>query len=209
LLNDNPALTKNLEKLSFNLEQISTLIKRYNDSKSNDKTVLYNYKVKSIVKHFIEGSFVLPIPPKNIEISHRKGYSFGYFIDFQKPDISRKLSSKIGINYLYLRYDYPDAEKINGIWYPADITRVEHYIRIPFQAQYNFSDFSAKSCFFLNAGLTAEISTTSEFENYKATPNISIGTGAYLGKFKMGISSDGFLLDDHKNVNFSLAFRIK
>ena len=210
LLNDHPESIQKLKSLKFETTAIASLIENYNKFKNPEsKTTQYTYNVKSIIKSGIETSFILTSPIDQ-NISHSKGFSVGYFWDIQKPDFSRKLSSRFGVNYMHLTYQL--LEKARDVFHPDVVTTIKrHYLKFPLQGQLNFNNFKEDVCFFFDAGLTPVIAPSSNFKSIDIIPFMSIGAGVYLYKFKIAIQidNDGLLVNDDKLIGLSLGYRFR
>lgn len=211
LLNDHDESVRKLINLKFEEDAIIRLIENYNKFKNPEaKNTEYTYKVKPLIKSGIETSFGILVSPVKQRISKSKGFSVGYFWDIQKPDFSRKFSSRLGINYMHLSFQL--QEKPVNFYYPDIIKTINrHYLRFPLQGQLNLNNFTNKVCFFLNGGFTPIISSSDTFKSVDIIPFISLGAGAYVNKFKIAIQldNDGLMVDEDKIIGLSLGYRLK
>ena len=200
-----------MKNLKFEVTAIASLIENYNKFKDPEaKTTQYTYNVKSIIKSGIETSFSILTSPINQNISHSKGFSLGYFWDVQKPDFSRKLSSRLGVNYMHLSYQL--LEKARDVFHPDVVISItKHYLKLPLQGQLNFNNFKENVCFFFDAGVTPIIASSSSFKSIDVIPFVSIGAGVYINKLKIAIQidNDGLMANDDKLIGFSLGFRLR
>ena len=151
-----------------------------------------------------EKSIPTSFRPGNTKVSDSYGFSVGFFWDILKPDLSNKVSSSLGINYLNLNYRYS---------YKHEMTKVtQHALRFPILVQANLKEFTTKKpLFFLNGGPLLEIATNQAFQHLDFWPYLSLGCGVYLGRLKYAFSMDNasFLLNRDKFMRFSISFSQK
>ncbi|QCR22641.1 hypothetical protein [Pontibacter sp. SGAir0037] len=197
-------LNENLDRLAFNDKSIMRVVEKYNACKAPEQTsMVYDSKVKPITKHGLEAGYAILVIPNSSAIMKSEGYSLGYFWDIIKPDVSRRISSRLGINYLYLQYDYTyfgQSYENNTI----------HFVRFPLLGQINLKDpIISNSIPFLQIGLTGQFST--DQHGIDIIPYVTIGAGLYHQKMKFSASIDnyGFGFRDSKIVNFTVGYRLK
>jgi len=193
-----------LDNLEFNDKSIIDVIETYNACKNpTAKTRRYSHQVKPIIKHGAEVAFGRFLSPDQSILSNGEGYSIGYFWDVLKPDISRRFSSRLGINYLYLKY----TNWINL----QDKETVLHFIRVPLLGQANFIN-SPNQAFipFINFGLTGVISSDKNLDYVDLLPFFCLGGGFYIKNTKFGISveNEGLRIRAPKIVNFTIGLRL-
>lgn len=217
LLEDYLVKTKDdLYHLEFDEKALLELINAYNDFKSpGTKTTVFSYKVPAVVKRGIELSFGKMITsghnigsvmrPGDTRALNSKGYAIGYLWDVFKPNISKRMSSCLGVSYLYLNYKYQDASNTM-----VGITK--HSLNIPILAQVNLGEFiTDKTLFFLNGGPVFDLGTNNRFNRFHVKPYIGLGVGVYHHRFRYFLSLDNssFLLKDDKYLRFSISFTQK
>lgn len=202
-LDNSEELTK---KLRFNDEDITGLIENYNNCKNpGDAAIVYTHKVKPDIKHGAEASYAKLYSPYYSEVlSNSQGYSFGYFWDITKSDISRKFSQRVGANYLYLQYDVP--HRFRKEYYRQEL----HFLRVPLAIQYNFNRApDEKFTPFLNFGLTGQLSSDSRLSHLDILPFVSLGGGMYFKNLKVyaSIENEFFSFYGSKIISLGVGLR--
>lgn len=194
------------DKLEFKDASIIKLVEQYNACKNPDtKTAVFSYVVKPFIRKGVEVGYSQIYTPGRDVISNSQGYSAGYFWDITKPDLSRTLSQRFGVNYLYLTYDYWDGLARNNR------ATSMHTIRLPLLVQLNINNLPlAKFNPFFNAGLTANFSTNNQISYVNIIPYISVGGGVYIDRFMFMVSADniGFSLKGDKILNTGIGIRL-
>lgn len=204
-----------LYNLEFSDEAIMNIVEHYNAYKSpKNETVKFTYKVPAIIKYGIELSYGKMVStgksiptafrPGNTKVSDSHGVSVGFFWDILKPDLSNKISSSLGINYLNLNYSYS---------YKKEIIKVtQHALRFPVLVQANLKEFTTKKpLVFFNCGPLFEVATDQSFKHLDFWPYLSMGCGVYLGPLKYAFLMDNtsFLMNRDKFMRFSISFSQK
>lgn len=194
------------DKLEFKDTPIIELVEQYNECKNpEEKTVVFSHIIKPLIRKGLAVSYSQIYSPGRDIISNSQGYSAGYFWDITKPDLSRTLSQRFGVDYLYLTYDYWDRQ--------ARKNRVAsmHTIRLPLLVQLNINNLPlAKLNPFFNAGLTANLSTDNQISFINIIPYIRVGGGVYIHRFMFMVSVDnlGFSLKGDKILNTGIGIRL-
>ncbi|WP_225000104.1 hypothetical protein [Cesiribacter sp. SM1] len=193
-------------ELPYKDQPVIQLVEQYNHCKNPTKeSTTYQYQTKAWVRKGIEVMYSSTYSPLHDLLSKRYGYAAGYFWDITKPNLSRKYSERIGINYTNLHYNYWNQRSRKDI--PASI----HLIRIPLLIQYNMNNYQeAKLNPFLNIGLTGQFSTNQKFGYLDIIPFFTVGGGAYFGKLKLEFFIDNinFAWKSDKIFNAGIGYRL-
>ncbi|MGV3539654.1 MAG: hypothetical protein ACO1OQ_07580 [Rufibacter sp.] len=214
LFKECPILQPEINRLPFKPAALVAIVKKYAACVAPSvPSKEFKFKVPSVLKHGAEIAASTILTPGHDFINNSKGVSLGYFWDLQNPDISRKISYRYGINYLYLNYSY-DTEGYSsekGEWTLIKNQESVHYLRIPVLGQFNFaSSPTQKLSPYLSVGLTPQVSSKNHFEGYDFIPFFTLGTGFYVDRLRVDLllDNEGFLLNSDKIVSFSLGWRL-
>jgi hypothetical protein len=193
-----------LNKLDFNDKAIMEAVTRYNNCKNPSiHTVTYAYKTPKAIKHGVEVAYTRLLYPRNSSSGPQgQGVSAGYYWDIVQPDVSRKISTRIGLNYLYFNYSYKNQ-------WEKEMSHAIHFFRIPLSGQVNLKD-PVKSNFipFFNAGLTAQVSKSPLGMDYVPFPHMGVGLYNRRIRYALLVENDGLGLANVKLFNFSIGVRL-
>lgn len=193
----------NLDNLKFEDKSIVEVVSAYNNCKNpSQQTVIHEYKSKYVMKHGPEASYAWLSHPKTEKTSTGQGFSMGYFWDIVQPDLSRKYSTKLGVNYFYLKQTIKNRH--NG-----DISRAIHFIRIPLSGQVNLKDpLNSPNIPFFNVGLTAQVSKWEDGSDYIPFPHIGVGMYTRKMRYAFLLENDGFGIRNPKILNLTVGVRL-
>ncbi len=214
LLNDCPGIaSSSFKRLAFKDEAMAQLITQYNACKDpSTASVEHTYKVKAEVKWGPEAGYTHVFAPDNITFLDGRGFWGGVFWDITKPDISRKLSTRVGLNYLHLNYNYTAHSRDGYPAKPYTVAEQMHMLRLPLQVQYNFNNAPEKRLSpFLSFGLTPQFSANSALKDIDMVPFLNFGAGAYIQQYKVSVSVEnmGFGFKSDKIISLGVGYVLK
>ncbi|WP_205503198.1 hypothetical protein [Rufibacter psychrotolerans] len=221
LLNDCPTIAPaSLHKVSFKDAALAPLISKYNSCKDPaSANIAHTYKAKAMVKWGPEAGYATVYAPNKDAFLTDKdaflggnGYWAGISWDIVAPNVSRRFSTKLGLNYLNIRYDYLSRTRNGYSVKPYEVKEQRHMLRLPIGTQYNFNNAPGKKISpFVNFGLTAQFSANSDFKQKDMVPFLHIGAGAYVWQYKVMamVENLGFRPDNEKVISLGVGYTFK
>ena len=198
-LGDCPAVLEDINQLAFKDAAIVRLIQNYNTcANSEAQSDLYTFRVKPVVRHGAELAYSNVL---NYEVVGGPGYMIGYFLETYRPDLSKRISARLSINYLYAK-----GEEVSSLSEPTPST---HALRIPIALQLNLgSSHQAALLPFINIGMSHYVFPFSR--SFHMSSALAAGAGLYVHKVRFSGTLEKIVLwdDSPTLLNLSIGLRL-
>lgn len=195
---DCPSALKDINHLAFRDEAIIRLVQDYNIcTNSEEETKLYTFKVKPVVRHGLELTYSTLL---DAEVLGGPAYTAGYFVDTYKPDLSKIISARLGISYLY--------SKGEEVFYFSEPIASIHALKIPLALQLNLgASHQAALLPFFNIGMSQYVYPFSkDFQMYSL---LAVGAGLYVHKVRISGTFEKAVLLDESPTLLNLSFGLR
>ncbi|GGK70516.1 hypothetical protein GCM10011405_18230 [Rufibacter glacialis] len=211
LLKDCPAIPASvLATVPFQDAPLVQLLQKYNTCLDPaSPSVEHHYTVASQVKKGPEMGYAMLYTASDIPFRNTNGYWAGFFWDVTKPDLSQRISSRLGINFLLMNYErQQEIISYDGSFHKREqVTEKDqaYFLRIPFAVQVNLRQVP-KAAFspFLNLGITPQVSFIRNLERFDYLPFLHLGAGAYVRQYKVSVSVENYGISPKADKIFSM-----